>query len=166
MKLPVLAVLLSFFTSLFAMDVQQDKVADHHQAVANLPVQLNIENKGSKLDGYSLQIELREVNNPVFQEAYPLHLAPSSSESMPLDMGSILTPMIQQRGVAASNLIARLINAEGEVVSDTRFGHSFSANGFAGLKVVISPKDPAQLELGNNVEIFATRDAEGQLPLN
>jgi hypothetical protein len=129
-------------------------------------VQLNIENRGPALDGCRLQIELREVNNPVFQAMYPLHLASSSSESIPLDMGSILTPMIQQQGVSASNLIARLINAEGEVVSDTRFGHSFSANGFAGLKVVISPKDPAQLELGNKVEIFATSDAAGLLPLN
>lgn len=134
----------------------------------HLPIQFIIENHSPALVGYSLQIELREVNNPIFGEIYPLSLAAASSKSSIIDMGSILTsPLIQQSGVAASNLIARLIKTDGEVVeSENHFAHSFPAHGFAGLKVIISPKDPEHLELGNKVEIFPTTDAAGLVPFS
>jgi hypothetical protein len=159
MKTTFFAILLAFSTNLFAANMDELKPQPVMQQPAK--IQLNIENQAPELAGYKLVVEIRRVNDPIFQESYDIDLDASSSKSIPLEVN-----FGELKGIAASNLIARLIKVGDEASKEEdHYVHSFEVNGVAGFKVVITPKNPENLALGNSIKIFPTIDAAGHNPV-
>jgi hypothetical protein len=146
MRILFLAVFLSFFTFLFAME--DTDITTAHSSLS-LPKKLIIENKTSAaLDGHNLTIKLnKEDGSTVFQEIYSLDDISKQHHRYitEIDMGSMLEgPHINSsRLIPRLNLITTLTKPGKTPIENNFTEESFYIYCFLGLYIEISSEEVA-----------------------
>ena len=125
---------------------------------------VNVINEGPALTGYKLKLEIRKVNDPIYEHEIDLKIQASSGEKFPVVAD--LEKHLPDGFVWASNTIVHLIK-DGKVVATKHFIHSYTLDKLAGFQVKINTNDihPGNVQ-SKAISIVATSDAAGMVPLH
>lgn len=127
---------------------------------------VNVFNEGPVLSGYKLKLEIRKVNDPIYEHEIDLKIPASSGEKF-----SLVAPLekhLPDGFVAASNTIVHLMK-DGQVVATNHLVHSYKLDQFAGYQVKINTSNIHPGDVGNkaiSISLVATSDAAGKLSLH
>jgi hypothetical protein len=111
-----------------------------------------------------LKLEIRKVNDPIYEHEIVLKIPASSSEEIMLH--APLENHLENGSVAASNIIVHLLK-DGHIVATNHYPHSYTLNQYAGYLVKIKTNDINPNNFYNKaITIVPTFDLAGTVPLH